>query len=348
MRIALDAMGGDHAPKSVIRGAHLSLIHHPNIKFLIFGDINKIEPLLKKHPVLEKASEIFHTESAISSHEKPSVAIRQGKESSMQLAINSVKNGLADAAVSGGNTGALMAMSKLTLRTLPGIDRPAICSLFPTKKGQSVMLDLGANSECTADNLFQFAIMGDAFARAVIGIKQPTIGLLNIGSEAGKGVDSVRAASEMLTHTKLPIKYIGFVEGNDIPAGTADVIVADGFTGNIALKMAEGVGKLCAEYIKMGLTSSIFAKIGAIMAKPALKSIFKKIDPRAHNGAMFLGLNGIVVKSHGSMDEVGYSHAIDVAADLIKGKVNQRIVEELRFVEQEEAAVNSTENTPAQ
>ena len=215
MRIALDAMGGDNAPKSVIKGAHLSLIHHPAIKFLIFGDKNQIEPLLKKHPELAEASEVFHTDIAISAHEKPSVALRQGKESSMQLAINAVKNGVADAAVSGGNTGALMAMSKLTLRTLPGIDRPAICSLFPTKKGQSVMLDLGANSECTADNLFQFGIMGDAFARAVLGVKEPTIGLLNIGSEAGKGVDSVRQASEMLTNTKLPIKYAGFVEGND-------------------------------------------------------------------------------------------------------------------------------------
>ncbi len=346
MRIALDAMGGDHAPKSVIRGAHLSLIHHPGIKFLIYGHKDQIEPLLKKHPQLEAVSEVFHTENAISMHEKPSVALRQGKDSSMQLAINAVKEGHADAAVSGGNTGALMAMSKLTLRTLPGIDRPAICSLFPTKKGQSVMLDLGANSECGADNLFQFAIMGEAFARAVLGVKQPTIGLLNIGSEAGKGVDSVRAASEMLTLTKLPIKYLGFVEGNDIPAGTADVIVTDGFTGNIALKMAEGVAKLSAEYIKMGLTSSIFAKVGAMMAKPALKSIFKKIDPRAHNGAMFLGLNGIVVKSHGSMDDVGFSHAIDVAADLIKGKINQRIVEEIRFVEQEDAQ-SSPENTTA-
>jgi glycerol-3-phosphate acyltransferase PlsX len=255
----------------------------------------------------------------------------------MQLAINAVKDGKADAMISGGNTGALMAMSKLTLRTLPGIDRPAICSLFPTRKGQSVMLDLGANAECTADNLFQFGIMGEAFAKAVLAIKQPTIGLLNIGSEAGKGVDSVRAAAEMLSTTHLPIKYIGFVEGNDIPAGTADVIVADGFTGNIALKMAEGVGKLCGEYIKMGLTSSIFAKIGALMAKPALKSIFKKIDPRAHNGAMFLGLNGIVVKSHGGMDHVGFAHAIDVAVDLIKDKINQRIIDEMAIVQQNDA-----------
>lgn len=330
-------MGGDHAPKAVIKGAHLALERHPAIRFLLFGNMSKIEALLKKDSKLAEVSEIFHTEVAISAHEKPSAALRSGRESSMQLAINAVKDGKADAVVSGGNTGALMAMSKLTLRTLPGIDRPAICSLFPTRKGQSVMLDLGANAEVAADNLFQFGIMGEAFAKAVLAIKQPTIGLLNIGSEAGKGVDSVRAASEMLSTTHLPIKYIGFVEGNDIPAGTADVIVADGFTGNIALKMAEGVGKLCGEYIKMGLTSSLPAKIGALMAKPALKSIFKKIDPRAHNGAMFLGLNGIVVKSHGGMDHVGFAHAIDVAVDLIKDKINQRIIDEMAIVQQNDA-----------
>ena len=332
-------MGGDHAPKSVIKGAHLSLIHHPGIKFLIYGDKKQIEPLIHKHPQLEAVSEVFHTDNAVSAHEKPSVALRQGKDSSMQLAINAVKEGLADAAVSGGNTGALMAMSKLTLRTLPGIDRPAICSLLPTKMGQSVMLDLGANSECSADNLFQFGIMGEAFARAVLGVKEPTIGLLNIGSEAGKGIDSVRQASEMLQNTHLPIKYVGFVEGTDIPAGSVDVIVTDGFTGNIALKTAEGTAKLCADYIKMGLGSSIFSKFGAMMAKPALKSIFKKIDPRAHNGAMFLGLNGVIVKSHGGMDHVGYSHAIDVAADLVKGKINQRIIEEIGFVQQNDTLV---------
>ena len=331
-------MGGDHAPKSVIKGAQLSLLHHPGTKFLIFGDKNQIEPLLKKEPKLAEASEIFHTDVVVESHEKPSLAIRK-KESSMQLAINAVKDGRADAAVSGGNTGALMAMSKLTLRTLPGIDRPAICSLFPTRNGQSVMLDLGANSECSGDNLFQFAIMGESFARAVLGKKEPTIGLLNIGSEAGKGVDSVRQAAEMLQNTHLPIKYSGFVEGNDIPLGTVDVIVTDGFTGNIALKTAEGTAKLCGDYIKMGLSASLFSKMGAIMARPSLKSIFKKIDPRAHNGAMFLGLNGIVVKSHGGMDSVGFGHAVDVAIDLIKGKVNQRIIDEIGFVQQNDALV---------
>lgn len=331
MKIALDAMGGDYAPKAVIRGANLAILRHPEAQFLIFGDRAQIEPLISKFPKLAAKSEVIHTSDVITNDDKPSVALRQGRNSSMQLAINAVKEKQAEACVSGGNTGALMAMSKISLRTLPGIDRPAICSLFPTRRGQSVMLDLGANPECTAENLFQFAIMGEAFGVALLGKKEPTIGLLNIGSEAGKGVDSVRQASEMLTNTHIPIKYVGFVEGNDIASGTVDVIVTDGFTGNIALKTAEGVAKLCGEYIKMGLTSSVFAKVGSLMAKPALKSIFKKIDPRAHNGAMFLGLNGIIVKSHGGMDHIGFAHAIDVAVYLIKAGINQRIVDEIGF-----------------
>lgn len=331
MKIALDAMGGDFAPKAVVKGAALALSRHPEVEFLLYGDREQIDPLLKASPKLESRSTIIHTADVVTNEDKPSVALRQGRNSSMQLAINSVKERTAQACVSGGNTGALMAMAKISLRTLPGIDRPAICSLFPTRKGQSVMLDLGANPECTAENLFQFAIMGEAFGVALLGKKEPTIGLLNIGSEAGKGVDSVRQASEMLQNTRIPIKYAGFVEGDDIASGVVDVIVTDGFTGNIALKTAEGVAKLCGEYIKMGLTSSVFAKVGSVMAKPALKSIFKKIDPRAHNGAMFLGLNGIIVKSHGGMDAVGFANAIDVAVYLIKANINQRIIDEIGF-----------------
>ena len=330
-------MGGDHAPRAVVKGAIQALHRHPEIEFLLYGDEAKIAPLFKFHPKLAKHSQIIHTPDAVSNEDKPSAALRQGRNSSMQLAINAVKDKTAQACISGGNTGALMAMAKISLRTLPGIDRPAICSLFPTRKGQAVMLDLGANAECTAENLFQFAIMGEAFGSAVLGKKEPTIGLLNIGSEAGKGIDSVRQAAEMLTSTQIPIKYQGFVEGDDIASGNVDVIVTDGFTGNIALKTAEGVAKLSAEYIKMGLTSSIFAKIGSRLAKPALKSIFKKIDPRAHNGAMFLGLNGIIVKSHGGMDHIGFANAIDVAVYLIKADINQRIVDEIGF---------SSENDP--
>lgn len=330
-------MGGDYAPKAVIRGANFALSRNPDLEFLLVGNESEIRPLLHKHHKLEQRSQIIHTTDVVTNEDKPSIALRQGKNSSMQLAINTVKEKIADACVSGGNTGALMAMAKIALRTLPGIDRPAICSLFPTRKGQAVMLDLGANPECTAENLFQFAIMGEAFGVALLGKKEPTIGLLNIGSEAGKGVDSVRQASEMLQTTQIPIKYVGFIEGNDIATGTVDIIVTDGFTGNIALKTAEGVAKLCGEYIKMGLTSSIFAKVGSMMAKPALKSIFKKIDPRAHNGAMFLGLNGIIVKSHGGMDHVGFANAIDVAIHLAKANINQRIIDEIGFSSENDA-----------
>ncbi len=339
MKIALDAMGGDKAPQSVIQGANEAVVRHPALRFIIFGDNSKVEPVLGKYPALEHKYEFVHTDIIISNDDKPSQALRQGRNSSMFLAIDAVKEGRADAAISGGNTGALMAMSKIALRTLPGIDRPAICSLFPTRKGQSVMLDLGANPECSADNLFQFGVMGEAFARAVLGKRDATVGILNIGSEAGKGVDSVRQAAEMLQNTHLPIKFYGFVEGNDIAAGTVDVIVTDGFTGNIALKTAEGIGKLCSEYIKMGLTSSLFSKFGAIMARPALRSIFKKIDPRAHNGAMFLGLNGIIVKSHGSMDHIGFANAIDVAVNLITDKINQRIIDEIGFASENDELV---------
>ncbi len=331
MKIALDAMGGDFAPKAVIKGANFALTRHPDLEFLLFGDEAQIKPLLHHHHKLEQRSQIIHTPDAVTNSDKPSAALRSGKNSSMQLAINSVKDKITQACVSGGNTGALMAMAKISLRTLPGIDRPAICSLFPTRRGQSVMLDLGANAECSGDNLFQFAIMGEAFGVAVLGKKQPTIGLLNIGSEAGKGIDSVKQAAEMLITTKIPIKYEGFIEGNDIAMGTVDIIVTDGFTGNIALKTAEGTAKLCVEYIKMGLSSSILSKIGAILSATALRSIKKKMDPRAHNGAMFLGLNGIVVKSHGGMDYVGFAHAIDVAVHLVKADINQRIIDEIGF-----------------
>jgi len=330
-------MGGDHAPKAVIKGAHFALSRQPDLEFLLFGDEAQIQPHLKHFHRLQQRSTVIHTPDAITNEDKPSSALRQGKNSSMQLAINAVKNKEADACVSGGNTGALMAMAKISLRTLSGIDRPAICSLFPTRRGQSVMLDLGANAECTGENLFQFAIMGEAFGVAVLGKKQPTVGLLNIGSEAGKGIDSVRQAAEMLLSTDIPIKYEGFIEGNDIASGTVDVIVTDGFTGNIALKTAEGTAKLCVEYIKMGLSSSIISKVGAFLSSSALHSIKKKMDPRAHNGAMFLGLNGIVVKSHGGMDHVGFAHAIDVAVHLVQANINQRIMDEIGFPAEEEA-----------
>ncbi len=327
--IALDAMGGDHAPLSVIEGAHNALASYPSLRFAIYGDETQVLPLLERFPALKQASTFHHAPDIIHSDTKPSVALRQGRESSMRYAINAVKEGSAVGVVSAGNTGALMAMSKFVLRTLPGIDRPAIASLFPTLTGRCVLLDLGANVECTATNLFQFAIMGDAFARAVLTIDKPRVALLNVGEEEIKGHEDVKAASVMLKETPLNLNFTGYVEGDGIPRGVADVIVTDGFTGNIALKTAEGTARICKEFIKQGFQSSLLAKIGALLAASSLRKVFKKIDPRLHNGAMFLGLDGIAVKSHGSADAIGFANAIGVAVELAVHDINSRIREEI-------------------
>jgi glycerol-3-phosphate acyltransferase PlsX len=242
--IALDAMGGDQAPRMVLKGADKSLKRYPQAHFLLFGDEAKIAPLLAKMPRLAARAQVQHTNEFITNEAKPSIALRTGRRSSMRLAIDAVADGRADGIVSAGNTGALMAMAKFALKMLPGIDRPAIASFFPTQRGESVMLDLGANIECDADNLVQFALMGDAFARSVLGLTQPTIGLLNVGSEDLKGHDAVRGAASQLRAESSPVKFYGFIEGNDIAAGTVDVIVTDGFTGNVALKTAEGTARL--------------------------------------------------------------------------------------------------------
>lgn len=333
--LALDAMGGDHAPESVIKGANEAKIRYPNLSFLIYGNESKVAPLLKQYPKLEKASQFYHTEDIVAAHEKPSIALRQGQKSSMGLALNAVKEGKAQGAVSAGNTGALMAMSRFIVKTLPEIDRPAISSLFPTVSGECVLLDLGANIECSADHLFQFAVMGDAFARAVLGLENPKIALLNVGSEEMKGSESIRSASAMLKETKLPLNFIGFVEGDDIASGVADVIVADGFSGNIALKSAEGTGKVCGQFLKHAFSSSLRTKLAYLLAKPALHSLFNKLDPRLYNGGIFLGLNGVVVKSHGGMDYLGFATALGVAYQLTSYNVVQRIMEEMHSTKTE-------------
>ncbi|HYB10476.1 MAG TPA: phosphate acyltransferase PlsX [Alphaproteobacteria bacterium] len=328
LTIALDAMGGDNAPRIVVKGAALARIRHPNVRFLLFGDEMKIQPLLKRKPKLRKIVSLIHTDKVVPSDMKPSLALRQGRGSSMWEAINAVSDGKAGAAVSAGNTGALMAMAKLSLGTLPGIDRPAIAAFFPTMRGESVMLDLGANVECDANNLVQFAVMGEVFARTVLGTQQPTIGLLNVGEEPVKGRDAVKTASTILRNTRLPIKFEGFVEGDDIAAGTVDVIVTDGFTGNIALKTAEGTARLLREFVRQAFKSSFIAKIGFFLARSALRKMQVRTDPRRYNGAMFLGLNGIAVKSHGGTDALGFANAIGVAIDLAAGGFNDRIKEE--------------------
>jgi phosphate acyltransferase len=327
--IALDAMGGDRAPAMVLQGADIALERHPDAQFLLFGNEAQIAPLLAKLPRLAKAATLHHTDEAIQGDAKPSLALRTGRRSSMRLAIDAVADGRADGVVSAGNTGALMAMAKFALKTLPGIDRPAIATMFPTRRGESVMLDLGANIECDAENLVQFALMGDVFARTVLGLPQPTVGLLNVGSEDLKGNDAVRAAAARLRGGMTPIRFHGFVEGDDIAAGTVDVIVTDGFTGNIALKAIEGFAKLFGESLRASFAYSLSARIGYLLARRALKRLAARLDPRRYNGAMFLGLAGIAVKSHGSTDAFGFANAIGVAVDLKVNGFLQKISDEL-------------------
>ena len=246
----------------------------------------------------------------------------------MWLAIEAVKEGEAAGVVSAGNTGALMAMAMLQLRTLPGIDRPAIASFFPTLKGESVMLDLGANVECDANNLVQFAVMGEVFSRCVLGLTQPTIGLLNVGTEEVKGHEELKFAAQILRQSNLPIRFHGFVEGNDIAGGTVDVIVTDGFSGNVALKTAEGTAKLISQFLREAFKSSLAARLGYVLARRGLMKLQRRVDPRRYNGAMFVGLNGICVKSHGGTDALGFANAIGVAHDMAAGNFNERIREE--------------------
>ena len=314
--IALDAMGGEHAPDMVLRGADMALQRYPDLRFMLFGREEALRPLLAKLPRLAVAVTLHHTSEMVLDDAKPSLALRSGRQSSMRLAIDAVADGRADGVVSSGNTGALMGMAKFVLKTLPGIDRPAIASFFPTRRGESVMLDLGANVECDADNLVQFALLGDAFARTVLGLVEPTVGLLNVGSEDQKGNDAVRAASLRLRGALTPIRFHGFIEGDDIAAGTVDVVVTDGFTGNIAVKTAEGTAKLFSEFLFAAFQHSLLARVGYLFARGALQKLRIRIDPRRYNGAVFLGLGGIAVKSHGSTDALGFANAIGLAADM--------------------------------
>lgn len=327
--IALDAMGGDHAPKSVIAGAALAAERHPELDYLIYGDEAVVKPLLAQYPRLAKISTFHHTPDRVTNETKPSIALRQGRNSSMRLAINAVQRGEATCVVSGGNTGALLAMAKFVLRTLPGIDRPAMASFVPTVVGETVMLDLGANVETDAENLVQFAMMGAIFARTVLGIPDPTIGLLNVGVEDVKGREDLRTAAALLRERPLPGRFVGFVEGDDIPAGTVDVVVADGFTGNVALKTLEGTAKLMAHFMRQSFLSSFMAKLGYMLARGAMTRMKHRIDPRRYNGAMFIGLEGVCVKSHGGTDHEGFANAISVAADLAAQKFNDKIKAEL-------------------
>ena len=316
IKISLDAMGGDNAPEIVVEGASEAKVRYPDIEFIFFGNKKILYPLIdNKHNLSE--SEIVHTMEFIKPNDKPSNVIRRGANTSMALAIKSVKN-QSSAMVSAGNTGALMAFSKLFLKTISGINRPAIAACFPTKRGEVCMLDLGANIECDKNNLIQFALMGQAFAKIVIGIKNPKVSLLNIGEEEIKGLSYIQEASEILKNLSKIINYCGYVEGDRITDGLVDVIVTDGFTGNIALKTAEGTASFFTNSLKESLKKSIFSKLGYFLAKKSLEGFRAHMDPRKYNGAVFLGLNGVVVKSHGGTDSFGFANAIGVAYDMAK------------------------------
>lgn len=327
--IALDAMGGDDGAAMTMAGAALALERHPEISYLIFGDEAVVVPEMRRYAALERASAFYHTPERVTAEQKPSQALRQGRKSSMRMAIDAVAKGQAASIVSAGNTGALMAMAKFALKTMPGIDRPAIATVFPTQIGESVVLDLGANLECDAENLIQFALMGAIFCNAVLGVSEPSIGLLNIGTEEMKGHDEVRMAASILRERPLPGRFYGFVEGNDIMAGTVDVIVTDGFSGNIALKAVEGTARLMGHFLRQTFESSFMAKIGYLFARGALRKMKMRADPRRYNGAMFLGLRGVCVKSHGGTDPEGFANAIGVAFDLVDRRFNERIGEEI-------------------
>jgi glycerol-3-phosphate acyltransferase PlsX len=331
VRIALDAMGGDHGPSVVIPGAARALAARPDIEFLMFGDEAIIKPLLAQHGPLAAATTLVHTDVFVKMGDKPSQALRQGRRnSSMWLALEAVKKGDADVAVSAGNTGALMAMSKFCLRTMAQIDRPAIAGIWPTLRGDSIVLDVGASIGADSQHYVDLAVMGAAMASIVFGVSKPTVGLLNVGVEEIKGIEEVKAAGRMLREAELPnLTYHGFVEGDDIGQGTVDVVVTEGFTGNIALKTAEGTARQLATVLKSAIQSSLLSRIGYIFAKSAFDALKAKMDPRRANGGVFLGLEGIVIKSHGGTDAVGYAGAIDIGYKMVKQDLLARIRESL-------------------
>jgi glycerol-3-phosphate acyltransferase PlsX len=331
-RIAVDAMGGDEGVRVMIEGAALARRRHDRFKFLLVGDEERIKAALGDHPNLRSASEILHAPDVVSGDEKPTQALRRAKTTSMGLAIGAVKEGHAGAAVSAGNTGALMAMAKLALRTMPGIDRPALSALLPTLgENDLVMLDLGANTECDARNLVQFAIMGAAYSRIVTGRDCPRVRLLNIGTEENKGTDNLQLAAAQLkaAAADLSISFDGFAEADKLCRGDVDVVVSDGFSGNIALKAVEGTARFVADLLRRAFSNSLRSKFGFLVSKPATALLKHHLDPNNHNGAVFLGLNGVVVKSHGSANAVGVANAVAVTARLLEENLIERIAGDL-------------------
>ncbi|MCA0318597.1 MAG: phosphate acyltransferase PlsX [Proteobacteria bacterium] len=327
VRLALDVMGGDFGPSVVVPGAEIALSRHRDIEFVLVGDERQITPLLAANPRVKAHSEIVHTDIAIRMDDKPSKALRYGRRvSSMWKAMDEVKFGRAAAAVSAGNTGALMAMAAFNLKTMEGIERPALAALWPTLRGESIVLDMGASIGADARALVDMAVMGAAMARVVFDLETPTVGLLNIGVEEVKGLEFIREAGQMLRDTPIPgLDYRGFVEGDDIGKGATDVIVTEGFTGNIALKTGEGTAKQIGEYLRAAMARTWRSRLGYLLARNAFSTLREKMDPRKSNGAVFLGLNGVVIKSHGGTDPLGFASAVDVAYDMARYDLQSKI-----------------------
>ncbi len=325
LTVSIDAMGGDAGPSVVVSALLKAVQRHTDVGFLLHGDEAGLAPLLARQPRLQGRVTIVHAAERVRMEDKPSHVLRRGKDTSMWHAIDSVKRGEASVAVSAGNTGALMALSMFNLGIIEGISRPAIATIWPTLKGQTVVLDVGANVGATDEQLVDFAVMGEAFARAILGLKHPSIGILNVGSEEQKGNDGVKGAAQILRASNSPMRFHGFVEGDDIAKGTVDVVVTDGFTGNVALKTAEGTARLIAAYLRQSLKRSLLGRLGAVVAAGALNALRRKLDPRANAGGIFLGLNGVVVKCHGGADAVSFASAMDMAIDMARADLNARI-----------------------
>jgi phosphate acyltransferase len=334
-RLAIDAMGGDGGPTVMVAGTAMAAERWPDLVFDLVGDEAAVDAALNAHPALRSRATIIHAPEAISGNEKAAQAIRRAKTTSMGLTIDRVKQGAAQAAVSAGNTGALMAMGKLALRMIPGIDRPAITALLPTLGDNDVaILDLGANTECDARNLVEFAVMGAAYSRTALGLARPRVGLLNIGTEEMKGTEEIRDAAAILRSSPhLPLEFVGFTEGDKLQRGDFDVVVCDGFSGNVALKTIEGTARFVTDLLRRAFTSSIRSKFGFLVSRPATELLKHHLDPNNHNGGVFLGLNGVVVKSHGSANDKGVANAIGVAAKLAANRITERIRDDLGTVE---------------
>lgn len=335
--IALDAMGGDFGPDVIIPAAAKILSKRDDLRIILVGNEDVLRACANQHKIeLGDRLTVHHASEVVEMHDEPAMAMRKKKDSSMRVAINLVHEGTANAAVSAGNTGALMATARFVLKTLPGIDRPAICTTIPSRGGHTHMLDLGANVDCTAEHLFQFAVMGSVLSEAIDNLPEPRVGLLNIGSEAMKGNAQVKAADEYLVHA--PLNYIGFVEGDDIYSNTVDVVVCDGFVGNISLKTAEGVAKLISQFMKEEFKRGLYNRIAALIALPVLRAFKKRIDPGAYNGASLLGLKGIVIKSHGGADINAYANAIEIALLEVRKSVPQKIQQHIQPLLQSKSA----------